>query len=97
MVMEVNGGEICISGMYDQPVFVKLQHGTEEWLTIGQLSYGMELYNPMNNSWTNVSGISLRFGNFTVYDVQTGQMFHIGMSVRSDYMANGFLVDRKAS
>lgn len=95
MIMAINGGQLMISGMSDQPVYVKLSNGTEEWLTIGELSYNMQLFDPLNSTWINITSLSLLFGNFTVYDVQTAQVFHNGHTIRSDYIANGILVDMK--
>lgn len=95
MIMDINHGSLYVSGMNDQPIFVKLKNGTEEWLTLDQLNYGMELFNPQKHTWTLITSISLQFGNFSVYDVQTVPNIHDQGHLRGDYIANGFLLDKK--
>jgi len=95
MITSINNGELFVSGMEDQPIFVKLPNGTEEWLTVGQLTTSMELFNPLNNNWTQITNLTILFGNFTVYDIHTARNFNNNGSVRSDYIANGFLLDKK--
>ncbi len=93
MIMNINNGELFISGMGDQPVFVKLSNDTEEWLTIGQLTTNMQIFDALNNTWIHLTSIALQFGNFTVYNVNTANELQNGQTVGCDYMANGLLVD----
>lgn len=95
-VVELNN-QIHISGMGDQPVYVKLANGSAEWLVLGKVNYGMNLFDPLNNTWIPVTSITLHNGNYTVYDVVTARQFSDGghTEVYNDYIANGVLLDKK--
>lgn len=88
---------ISISGLGDQPVFVKLANGSMEWLVLGLLNYSMQIYNPVNDTWLPIKSIILERGNYSVYDVQTARQFmgNINRTVINDYIANGILLDKK--
>lgn len=90
-------GLISLSGLNDQPVFVKLSNGTMEWLVLGAINTTMSIYDPLNGTWVPVFSYTLVPGNFTVYEVITKHGFYIDDHSLQvfDYIANGFLVDRK--
>ena len=90
-------GLVSLSGLNDQPVYVKLANGTKEWLVLGAINTTMSIYDPLNGTWVQVFSYTLVPGNFTVYEVITKHGFYIDdHSLRVfDYIANGFLVDRK--
>lgn len=95
-LLELNH-QIYISGMGDQPVYVKLANGTTEWLVLGKVNYGMSVFDPVNHTWIPVTSITLHNGNYTVYDVVTARQFTDGghTAVFNDYIANGVLLDMK--
>ena len=95
-ILNINHGLLLISGLNDQPVYAKLQNGTEEWLMVGMLNTTMKLFDPLNSTWINITSLSLQHGSYPVFDVQAAQVFSNGRIVRSDYIANGILVDKKA-
>ena len=86
---------ISLSGPNVQPVYVKTAHGRNEWIFLGQITKGMSLYNPQNNTWVKVTNITIVIGHFTVYEVVGSKEFWAQGHRRSDYIANGILVDRK--
>ena len=86
---------ISLSGPNVQPVYVKTAHGRNEWIFLGQITKGMSLYNPQNNTWVRVTSITIVIGHFTVYEVVGSKEFWSQGHRRSDYIANGILVDRK--
>lgn len=83
--------------MSDQPVYVELPNGTTEWTVIGNLIYNMKLYNPLKNTWTQISSIMLLTGHFSVFDVITSKQILSNGHTRifNDYIANGVLLDKK--
>ncbi|QRF75145.1 hypothetical protein Thermo_00638 [Thermoplasmatales archaeon] len=93
-VLELNH-QVYISGMGDQPVFVKLSNGSTEWLVLGKVNYGMSVLDPVNNTWIPVTSITLHNGHYAVYDVVTASQLTIGGYTRvfNDYIANGVLLD----
>lgn len=95
-VIEINH-KIFISGMGDQPVYVKLRNGTTEFTVLGEVNYTMQIFNPVKDKWTNVSSIILKQGNFSVYDVVTARQFDTAghTKVINDYIANDVLLDLK--
>lgn len=97
-IIDVNHN-IGISGLGDQPVFVKLKNGTEEWKTLGELNYSMSIFNPTNKTWTPITSLTAHNGNFSVYDVVTARQFTAGHTTRviNDYIANGVLLDVKTT
>ena len=86
---------ISLSGPNIQPVYVKTHDGRKEWIFLGQIVKGMNLFNPMNNTWVKVTNITIIIGHFTVYEVIGSREFWSQGHKRSDYIANGILVDRK--
>ncbi|MHB1492319.1 MAG: hypothetical protein ACYCSG_00290 [Thermoplasmataceae archaeon] len=84
-----------VSGPNVQPVYVKTALGKNEWIFLGQITKGMSLYNPQNNTWVKVTNITIVIGHFTVYEVVGSKEFWAQGHKRSDYIANGILVDRK--
>lgn len=95
-IVQINHN-IGISGLGDQPVFVKLQNGTTKWVVLGQVNYTMQIFNPINQSWTPVKSLIVGHGNFSVYDVVTSKQIVIDGHSRviDDYIANGVLLDIK--
>jgi len=87
--------QLLLSGFADQPIFVKLPNGKEEWIAIGKLSYSMQIYDPLNNSWIPIKSLSLEIGNFTVFNVVAAKQILNGSIVYSDYIANNILLDMK--
>ena len=87
---------ISLSGPTVQPVYVQTANGTNEWIFLGQITVGMSLYNPLNNTWVKVTNINIVIGSFTVYEVIGSKEFWDQGHKRTDYIANGILVDRKA-
>jgi hypothetical protein len=87
--------QLLLSGFADQPIFVKLNNGKEEWIAIGKLSYSMQIYDPLNNSWIPIKSLSLEIGNFTVFNVVAAKQILNGSIVYSDYIANNILLDMK--
>jgi len=92
-IMVINGN-IEVTGLTIQPIFVKFENGSVGWTMIGNLNYTMELYCPLNNTWVPVTSLKIIFGNFTVYDIMTAREISGGY-VYSDYIANGYLLDSK--
>lgn len=82
-IIEINGGELFVSGLTDQPMYVQLQNGSIGHIELGQLKSGMKLFNPISNSWIYVTSAQLINGQFTVYDLRT---------TSGDYIANGFVI-----
>ena len=95
LVVNVNG-VVDISGLNDQPVYVELQNGTKEWVMLGQLNFTMKIYYPANSTWIPIYSLTILTGNFTVFDVVSSNFFYNGNYMRSDYIANGILLDKKA-
>ncbi|MEM3637689.1 MAG: Hint domain-containing protein [Conexivisphaerales archaeon] len=85
-VLNINNGELLVSGINDQPMYVQLPNGTFEQIELGQITTGMRLFSPMSNTWFLVSNLRLINGSFTVYDLRT---------VAGNYIANGILVKTK--
>ncbi len=86
---------ISLSGPTVQPVYVQTANGTDEWIFLGQITDGMSLYSPLNNTWVKVTNITIVIGSFTVYEVIGSKEFWDQGHKRTDYIANGILVDRK--
>ncbi|MBX8645761.1 MAG: hypothetical protein KIS30_03255 [Thermoplasmata archaeon] len=87
-------GMVKVTGLTDQPIYVQLQNGTEEWLLLGQLNFTMKIFDPLNNTWLPVYNITALHGNFTVYDVSAAPVYH-GSTLGGDYIANGIFLDDK--
>ncbi len=92
-IMIINGN-IEVTGLNIQPIFVKFENGSVGWTMIGNLNYTMKLYCPLNNTLVPVTSLKIIFGNFTVYDIMTARQINGGY-VYSDYIANGYLLDSK--
>ncbi len=92
-IMIINGN-IEVTGLNIQPIFVKFENGSVGWTMIGNLNYTMQIYCPLNNTWVPVTSLKIIFGNFTVYDIMTARQISGGY-VYSDYIANGYLLDSK--
>ncbi len=92
-IMVINGN-IEVTGLNIQPIFVKFENGSVGWTKIGNLNYTMQLYCPLNNTWVPITSLKIIFGNFTVYDIMTARQIN-GEYVYSDYIANGYLLDSK--
>jgi len=92
-IMIINGN-IEVTGLNLQPIFVKFENGSVGWSMIGNLNYTMQLYCPLNNTWVPVTSLKIIFWNFTVYDITTSRQIN-GEYVYSDYIANGYLLDTK--
>ncbi len=92
-IMVINGN-IEVTGLNIQPIFVKFENGSVGWTMIGNLNYTMKLYCPLNNTWVPVISLKIIFGNFTVYDITTSRQIN-GEYVYNDYIANGYLLDTK--
>lgn len=95
MIMNINNGELYVSGLYDQPIYAKMPHGSPQWIMVGALRDGMQVYKPLTNTWVTITNISLQFGNYSVFNVQSEPGFKQGNIARSDYFGNGLLLDRK--
>lgn len=87
-------GILGITGLNDQPIYVQLQNGSEEWLLLGKLNQTMKIYDPINNTWLPVYNITVLHGNFTVYDISAAPVYHTS-TLGGDYIANGILIDDK--
>lgn len=93
-ITDVNG-MLFVSGATDQPLYVQLQNGTEEWVVLGQLSTSMKLLDPLNGTWIPISSIRNLTGTFTVYDITASPSFQYSATVGGDFIANGILMDDK--
>lgn len=92
-IVDINNGELYASGLSDQPIYVKLANGEKKFLPLGDVNSTMELYD--NGTWIPLTGFSILNGHFKVFDVNTKKAFRHDGIVVWDYMANGFLLDRK--
>ena len=95
MIMDINNGQLYVSGLYDQPIYAKAPHGGPGWITVGALRDDMQIFEPLNNTWVTITNVSLQFGHYSVFDVQSEPGFRQGNIIRSDYMGNGILLDMK--
>lgn len=88
-VININNGQLYASGLYDQPIYVSMQNGTQEWVLLSQLKVGMKMLDPLTHSWITIHRVKIIDGSFTVYDVRvTG-------APNNNYIGNGILVDDK--
>ncbi len=60
-IMVINGN-IEVTGLNIQPIFVKFENGSVGWTMIGNLNYTMELYCPLNNTRVPVTSLKIIFG-----------------------------------
>ncbi|MCL5678125.1 MAG: hypothetical protein M1442_02490 [Candidatus Thermoplasmatota archaeon] len=91
-VWEVDG-IVNISDITTQPVYVRLQNGTEQWVYLGQLNSTMKIFDPLNGTWMPVYSIVIRIGNWTVYEPDNAPFSRVGQILRGTYIANGILLD----
>jgi hypothetical protein len=84
-----NNGSLYASGFDDQPLYVMEPNGTAAWLVLSQIHPGMELYEPVTHTWVLITSMQRYTGNFTVYEIESSP------ASDNDYIANGFLADRK--
>jgi len=86
-------GIVNISDITTQPVYVRLQNGTEQWVYLGQLNSTMKIFDPLNGTWMPVYSIVIRIGNWTVYEPDNAPFSRVGQILRGTYIANGILLD----
>ncbi len=94
-LIDINNAMLYVSGLHDQPIYVKLPNGNTKWIMVGQLNTSDSLIEPITGKWAPVTSIQLVGGNFTVYDISGSYSFYQGGHARSDYIANGALLDEK--
>ena len=94
-IINIDNGLLFVSGARDQPIYVKLSNGTVEWIMVGYLNTSDAIFDPLNNTWIQVTSIQMTNGNFTVYDIQGSKLFYQDGYLRSSYIANGILLDVK--
>lgn len=94
-IFNINNGLLYVSGATDQPIYVKLPNGTEQWIMVGNLNTSDMIFDPVNNTWIPVNSIQIDYGSFSVYDISGSKIFTSGGYERSDYIANGILLDVK--
>lgn len=93
-VWSING-ILSVSGVTDQPLYVQLANGTKEWLFLGELNTTMKIYCPQNNTWIQITSITILQGTFTVYDLSVAPVLHNNIAIGGNYIANGILMDDK--
>ena len=94
-IFDINDGLLYVSGASDQPIYVTLPNGTQSWIMVGNLSTSDFIFDPLNTTWVHVQSIHVLDGNYTVYDIQGTRIFNENGYLRSNYIANGVLLDRK--
>lgn len=94
-IMDINNGMLYASGFGDQPIYVMLPNGNAEWIMLGNLTTSDQLFDPLNDTWTPITSISVQSGHFTVYEVSGSKAFYSDGYVRSTYIGNGVLLDKK--
>ncbi len=70
-VLDINNGLFYASGLQDQPIYARMQNGTQRALFLGQLAVGMKLFEPVSGTWASVTRIQILTGSYVVYDVRT--------------------------
>ena len=85
-ILSINDG-LLEATLTDQPLFVR--NGTwVGWVLDPQnVTVGEQLFNPLTQSWVNITSLQVLQGSFKVYDLQT--------TAPNNFVANGVLVDRK--
>ncbi|MCW6159301.1 MAG: Hint domain-containing protein [Thermoplasmatales archaeon] len=82
----VNGGVLLLT-LTDQPIYIR-NSTFIGWLKDPEnLTVGDQLFNPVNNTWVNVSTVSMVEKQIKVFDVVTDGV--------NDFIDNGFLLDIK--
>ncbi len=94
-IININNGLLYVSGAHDQPIFVKLSNGSEQWIMVGYLNTTDHIFDPLDNTWVQVTSIHVLHGNYTVYDLYGTKIFYEDGYLRSNYIANGILLDQK--
>jgi hypothetical protein len=85
-LIDVNGGLLYMTPT-DQPIFI-YNSTFQGWLRDPQnLTTQDEIFDPVTDTWINVTSISAVHHNTTVYDVQTSGL--------NSFIANGILLDPK--
>ena len=85
-IMDINNGLLFVSGLFDQPLYTRVQNGTAEPVLLGMLNTTMELYDAMNNTWIPITHLEYLRGNFTVYDVVTSSPFALLQPSANNYI-----------
>ncbi len=94
-ILNINNGMLYVSGLLDQPIYVKLWNGVDEWIMIGNLTTSDHILNPITSKWIPVNSIQTLKGNFTVFEITGSYQFYQDGHTRCDYIANGSLLDMK--
>ena len=84
--MDINNGLLFVSGLFDQPLYARVQNGTAEPVLLGRLNTTIELYDAMNNTWIPITHLEYLTGNFTVYDVVTSSPFALLQPSANNYI-----------
>jgi hypothetical protein len=82
----VNGGALLLTPT-DQPIYIRNSTFTGWLKNPENLTVGDQLFNPVNNTWVNVSTVSMVEKQIKVFDVVTNGV--------NDFIDNGFLLDIK--
>ncbi len=86
-VVSINDGTLLLTPT-DQPVFIR-NSTYIGWLRDPQnLSIGDQLFDPVNDTWINVTSVNIIYEHIKVFDVIT--------SGANDFIDNGILLDKKA-
>ncbi len=88
-VLDVNNGALYISGLNDQPMYVRMSNGTRGAVLLSHLRTGMDVFVPQAGAWVPVASLTWIAGSFTVYDLR------VSSPTASNYVANGMLVNVK--
>ncbi len=94
-IIDVNNGLLYVSGTNDQPIYVTLPDGVQTWIMVGNLTTSDKLLDPLNSTWIPVNSVQVLHGNFTVYDVTGSKIFYENGYLRSNYITDGILLDKK--
>ena len=86
-VADINNGMILVTPT-DQPIYIRNSTFTG-WLRNPQnLTNEDQIFDPVNNSWVNVTSVTILKTNILVFDLVT--------SGWNNFIANSFLLDKKA-
>ncbi len=85
-IMDINNGLLFVSGLFDQPLYARVQNGTAAPVLLGMLNTTIELYDAMNNIWIPITHLEYLTGNFTVYDVVTSSPFALLQPSANNYI-----------
>src|SRR5271157_274306 len=84
-VVDINNGELFVSGLNDQALFARMQNGTQKGIVLGHLAVGMKLFEPATGTWVPITSMTVLGGSFTVYDLQGGS------GSAGDYIGNNIV------